>query len=485
MGNAALWCDHCGWGSHKTLEHNTHAPPPGFSRWPCENCGHVGHDYEHCRAPRDWQRIVRQFEINAEKRAKRQRSTIELGRAITQLGKSTDILPPFMQKHLQGVNLSAAGGTQAQTAQPPGDTGTGHVQQAVPSPSSLLSQWQFLWGPLPDLASGNTDAFIAERVTPLKDLVKWERLDQEPVRARLVFASQPAAVAARSMLMSMQSMINDTYVPTQCTAVAELRMSGAPTSPRPRTQPTEKNGRPQTPVDQQPTTAENDATNMNLDSPGRLRGTTYFNPAQRSNALKELEQEQERQKGRFTNLETKVGENTKAIQAVRGDVHSLVQQQNVHRLMDGVDWHVPGRVDHKAKPLLRGWVRKPTVGDHYFVVEPSAAGDKYEVQHATIVEVHGRTISWAHKGEDPDEALIMVCEPDWVYQDSNKANAIAESLTETLRRQIDTVTSITAQPCQATTATPQTGDTATPATAAATPNPATAAATAAQPAPKS
>ena len=108
MGDCAKWCDKCGWGAHSTHERGTHATPAGFSRWPCENCGRIGHKYEHCNAPRDRTKIIRCFEIRGDKRVKRQRAAIELGRAVMSMGKSTTILPEFIQRDLEGINLQAA-----------------------------------------------------------------------------------------------------------------------------------------------------------------------------------------------------------------------------------------------------------------------------------------------------------------------------------------------------------------------------------------
>ena len=189
---------------------------------------------------------------------------------------------------------------------------------------------------------------------------------------------------------------------------------------------------------------------MQVDSPRPgIRGISLFQSpgsTSRSNALVELEREQERQKNQLLGLETRVDKNTQAINAVRTDVHSLVQQQAVHRKMEGNDWHLPGRIDAKAKSLLRGWVRKPVIGDDYYILDPSASGDAYSVQHASVVDVTGRSASWVQKGEDPDEGIVTVTQFDWIYQTSDKANTIAEALTDTLRRQINEVAELTEKP---------------------------------------
>ena len=299
--------------------------------------------------------------------------------------------------------------------------------------------------------TGATDAFIVQRISPLKDLAKRQQINEEPVRARLIFSNKGAALSARMLLMSVQSMIDDKYVPTECTEAAELRES----APFPQQVPAA--GPPAPPA---PTVANvsvssssqrsTEATAMQVDSPRPgIRGISLFQSpgsTSRSNALVELEREQERQKNQLLGLETRVDKNTQAIIAVPTDVHSLVQQQAVHRKMEGNDWHLPGRIDAKAKPLLRGWVRKPVIGDDYYILDLSASGDAFSLQHASVVDVTGRFVSWVQKGEDPDEGFVTVTQFDWVYQTSNKANTIAEALTDTLRQQINEVAELTEKP---------------------------------------
>ena len=140
---------------------------------------------------------------------KRQRSAIELGRAMTQMGKSIDILPLFMQKHLSGVDFSTPGhamAPQSAPSVPPGQPTLLLPQHQHPPSLGPTSYWQFQWGPLPKLDTSATDAFVVQKVTPLKDLVRYERINQEPLRARLIFSNKSAAESARTLLLSVQSM---------------------------------------------------------------------------------------------------------------------------------------------------------------------------------------------------------------------------------------------------------------------------------------
>ena len=89
----------CGPG-HKlnTQNHGSHSTPEGFSRWPFENCGRVGHRYEYCKQAADWPKILRCFQIRSEKRQQTMQNAMNLQQALTQHGKSMDMMPYCFKK---------------------------------------------------------------------------------------------------------------------------------------------------------------------------------------------------------------------------------------------------------------------------------------------------------------------------------------------------------------------------------------------------
>ena len=167
-----------------------------------------------------------------------------------------------------------------------------------------------------------------------------------------------------------------------------------------------------------PATPQKTVSPINIDSPnnGSIRNASYVQlPDTRyTSAITELKREQEAQKTQMSHLENRVKENTSAINEVRTDVRSLISQQTVQRRMSGSDRHLPGRLDSVSKGILRGCVRKPTVDENYFAVVVNNAGDQYDVQDVTIIEKNGRQISFVNKGDDPEEAIVTLMEPEWI-----------------------------------------------------------------------
>ena len=219
----------------------------------------------------------------------------------------------------------------------------------------------------------------------------------------MIFSNEASAQAGRHLNVSMGIKHGDKYLDSVCTVVTEYEAPIEATN-SPATH-TASDGPPVTP-----------------------NKTTYTIPHHTDTKKRALEEEQARQRESITGLETRVQENSDSIGAVRKDVSSLLQNQEIQQMMEKPDWHTPNTADHAVCSIVKGSLRNVSIGDSYYMVITNVAMDKYVVMHGDVVNVDGREISWVVNGEDPDESEVFVCLRDFAFARNERAQKIAENV---------------------------------------------------------
>ena len=373
--------------------------PPGASRFPCDNCGQIGHYWQYCQLPKNIEKIAKAKEDRYNQRQLKAQQDKTLNDWFLDHGKQHLVQQPMGP---QGVLVPPYTGISMVPPVPLGNPMsspmTGHLplpsgtspneSSSSSTPSQSTTPWVVQWGNFRNTEHAKQSA---TKLVCLRGFLDWAPSDPWDKTIVVRFKEKEDAIGAKFILGAMMTTTASGAVESMHTG--NVVMYVPPPAPRPMM------------------STDTSAKRQRVEDP----------------EVQVLAQQVKTHGEKFERIEQQLKTHTEEIAHVSDNVHSLVGETKINELKSGPQWHEIGRLDATAKRILHGGNRKLEQGNVVFCIRPTEDGDGYtvlrcsvsrrdrqfvelSVEEAVLDDIFDTTVDWC----DADEDIVRKKAADFV-----------------------------------------------------------------------